>query len=215
MGRKRKKGNRFPSGKLAPANDGGNARVQAHRAPFLRHGDARAGDDLHCAIGQAHAAGLLEGMRVEGRVLMEHGKEWHRLHRATFGGIVATTRFERIGRETASLVLAPADARYVEWAAVVASLGARERRCLHEVCVDHGDSWDVPPFLARLVHAWKVRRGLADQGQSRMPGPRDHADLAALKSALLALAEGRRARGRCLECLVPAAGDARGIKLPA
>ena len=75
-GRNRKSGDRFPNGKLRPVRDLGNMRVQAHRELYLRHGGIKASDDLDCALGQAHAAGLLEGTRVDGRSLLEHGKEW-------------------------------------------------------------------------------------------------------------------------------------------
>ena len=157
-GRRKKGGDRFPSGKLRPVHDYGNVQVQAHRAPFLGQGGVKATDDLHCALGQAHAAGLLEGTRVDGRVLLEHGREWHRLYRATFGGAVLTRNLERIGRSQPNLETTPTDLRYRTWAAIVAGLTAREREYLNLVCVEYGDSWSLPPFLERLINRWKARQ---------------------------------------------------------
>jgi hypothetical protein len=193
-GRRRRAGERYPCGKLRPAHDQGNDRVRAHRETYRGVAGSRAGDDLDCAIGQAHAAGLLEGTRVDGRVLMEHGKEWHRLYRATFGGGIRTRSFERIGRAEPSAMTTPTDLRYRTWAAIVAGLTIAEREVLNLVCVEHGDGWDLPPFLARLVNAWKARQRLPLAAGAGQPAPGDERKLAALKSALLAIVEGSRRR---------------------
>ena len=193
-GRKKKAGDRFPSGRLRPRRDEGNARVQAHRAFYLRHGHVRAGDDLDCALGQAHAVGLLEGTRVDGRVLLEHGKEWCRLYRATFGGGVETHNLERLGRSTPSLATTATDLRYRAWAAVVATLCAAERACLNLVCVEYGEGWDLPPFLERLINGWKARQRPPLYAGAYLPVRGDQERLDALKSALLALVEGSRRR---------------------
>ena len=193
-GRKKKVGDRFPSGKLRQVHDYGNARVQAHRATYLRHGGVKATDDLHCALGQAHAAGLLEGTRVDGRVLLEHGKEWCRLYRATFGGGVPTHNLERIGRSQPSLETMPTDLRYRSWAAIVAGLTAREREYLNLVCIEYGDSWSLPPFLERLVNRWKARQRPPLYAGAYLPVRGDEVKLEALKSALLAIVEGSRIR---------------------
>ncbi len=193
-GRKKKSGDRYPSGKLKPARDEGNARVLAHRTFYLRHGQVRAGDDLDCALGQAHALGLLAGTRVDGRVLREHGKEWCRLYRATFGGGVQTRNLERIGRSTPSDAVTATDLRYRSWAAVVATLGARERECLNLVCVEYGEGWDLPPFLERLINGWKARQRPPLYDGAYLPVRGDQQRLEALKSALLAIVEGSRRR---------------------
>lgn len=195
-GRKRKAGDRFPSGKLRQVHDYGNMRVQAHRAPFLSHGGVKASDDLHCALGQAHAAGLLEGTRVDGRVLLEHGKEWSRLYRATFGGGVSTLNLERIGRSQPCLDTTSTDLRYRAWAAIVASLAAREREYLNLVCIEYGDGWNLPPFLERLVNRWKARQRPPLYAGAYLPVRGDEVKLDALKSALLAIVEGSRNRRR-------------------
>jgi hypothetical protein len=91
-------------------------------------------------------------------VLLEHGKEWCRLYRVTFGGAVATRNLERIGRSEPSLETTPADLRYRNWAAIVAGLTPREREYLNLVCIEYGDSWTLPPFLERLVNCWKARQ---------------------------------------------------------
>jgi hypothetical protein len=193
-GRNRQSGDRFPSGKLRPVRDLGNDRVRAHRELYLRHGGVKATDDLDCALGQAHAAGLLEGTRVDGRALLEHGKEWHRLYRATFGGGVQTRNLERIGRSEPSNVTTPTDLRYRNWAAIVAGLTARERECLNLVCVEYGDGWNLPPFLERLINAWKAGQRPPLYAGRYLPVRGDHERLEALKAALLAVAEGSRRR---------------------
>ena len=193
-GRKKKAGDRFPSGRLRQVHDYGNVRVQAHRAAYLRHGGVKASDDLHCALGQAHAAGLLEGTRVDGRVLLEHGKEWCRLYRATFGGAVLTSKLERIGRSQPSLETLPTDLRYRDWAAIVTGLAAREREYLNLVCIEYGDSWTLPPFLERLVNRWKARQRPPLYAGAYLPVRGDEAKLEVLRSALLALVEGNRNR---------------------
>ena len=189
-GRKRKSGPRYPSGKLRQVHDYGNARVQAHREIYFRHGNVKASDDLHSALGQAHAAGLLEGTRVDGRALLEHGREWHRLYRATFGGSVRTCDLERVGRTVQSLADTGADRRYLDWAEIVAQLTALERRCLNLVCVEYGDSWTLPPFLERLVNRWKARQRPPLYAGGYLPIRGDEAKMDALKAALLALVEG-------------------------
>ena len=193
-GRSRKTGERFPNGKLRPVRDLGNVRVQAHRELYLRHGGIKATDDLDCALGQAHAAGLLEGTRLDGRVLLEHGKEWHRLYRATFGGGVQTRNLERIGKSQPSPVTTPSDLRYRAWAGIVAALTPGERECLNLVCVEYGDGWRLPPFLERLINGWKARQQppLYDGRYLPVRGDRERLDL--LKSALLAIVEGSRRR---------------------
>lgn len=193
-GRKKKSGTRYPSGKLRQRQDYGNARVQAHRETYLRHGGVKASDDLHSALGQAHAAGLLEGTRVDGRALLEHGREWHRLYRATFGGGIVSHDLERLGRSEPSLAATATDLRYRAWAAIVDRLTARERRCLNLVCVEHGDSWELPPFLERLINRWKARRRPPLYAGRNLPTRGDEERLEALKSALLALVEGSRQR---------------------
>ncbi|MGZ8310879.1 MAG: hypothetical protein ACXWUR_02340, partial [Allosphingosinicella sp.] len=193
-GRKKKGGDRYPCGKLRPANDQGNDRVRAHRALYLQHGGVKASDDLDCAIGQAHAAGLLEGLRVDGRVLMEHGREWYRLYRATFGGGVQTRNLERIGRSEPSTMTTPTDLRYRNWAGIVAGLTAHERECLNLVCVEYGDGWSLPPFLERLVNAWKARQSPPLYVGRYLPVRGDAQRLDALKSALLAIVERSRRR---------------------
>lgn len=196
-GRKRKSGSRYPSGKLRPTHDYGNARVQAHRELYLRTGGVKASDDLHSALGQAHAAGLLEGTRVDGRALLEHGREWHRLYRATFGGSVRTYDLERVGRTVQSLSENGADRRYLDWAEIVAALTALERRCLNLVCVEYGDSWNLPPFLERLVNRWKARQRPPLYAGAYLPIRGDQEKMDALKAALLALVEGNaRPSGR-------------------
>lgn len=193
-GRSRKAGPRFPSGKLRPVRELGNERVQAHRELYLRSGDVKATDDLDCALGQAHAAGLLEGMRVDGRVLLEHGKEWCRLYRATFGGGIRTRNLERIGRSEPSSAITPTDLRYRAWAEVVARLSVRERECLNLVCVEYGEGWALPPFLERLINAWKARRSPPLYVDAYLPVRGDQERLELLKSALLAIVEGSRYR---------------------
>ena len=193
-GRRRKAGDRFPNGRLRQVHDYGNARVQAHRAAYIRHGGVKATDDLHCALGQAHAAGLLEGTRVDGRVLLEHGKEWCRLYRVTFGGSIPTRNLERIGRATPSLETTPTDLRYRNWAAIVAGLAVREREYLNLVCIEYGDSWSLPPFLERLVNRWKARQRPPLYAGDYLPVRGDEVKLEALKSALLAIVEGSRNR---------------------
>jgi len=195
-GRKRSAGNRYPNGRLRPVRDGGNDRVQAHREPYLRFGQVKAVDDLDCALGQAHAAGLLEGMRVDGRVLLEHGREYHRLHRGAFGGSVRTCRFERVDRSTPSLAVTSADLRFRMWSKVVARLDPVERRILHLVCIEHGDGWSLPHFLQRLINSWKARQRPSLYEGADLPADTDFAMLDALKSALLALVDGDRARRR-------------------
>ena len=194
-GRKRKAGDRFPSGRLRQVHDHGNVQVQAHRAAYLGHGGGvKASDDLHCALGQAHAAGLLEGTRVDGRVLLEHGKEWCRLYRVTFGGSVPTSNLERIGRSQPSLETNSTDLRYRAWAAIVAGLTPREREYLNLVCIEYGDSWALPPFLERLVNRWKARQRPPLYAGAYLPVRGDEMKLEALKSALLAIVEGSRNR---------------------
>ena len=193
-GRKRKSGGRFPNGRLRQAPDYGNARVQQHREAYLRSGAVKASDDLHCALGQAHAAGLLEGTRVDGRVLLDHGKEWCRLYRATFGGGVVTHNLEQLGRSPPSLTTTSTDLRYVAWAATVASLTSQERHCLNLVCIEYGDSWDLPPFLERLVNRWKARQNPPLYDGFYLPIRGDDGKLEALKSALLAIVEGNARR---------------------
>lgn len=193
-GRPRKSGDRYPSGKLRPVRDPGNVRVQAHRELYLRSGQVKATDDLDCALGQAHAAGLLDGTRVDGRVLLEHGKEWHRLYRATFGGGVQTRNLERIGKSAPNLAATPTDLRYRAWAAIVAGLTPAERQCLNLVCIEYGEGWSLPPFLERLVNAWKARQRPPLYAGAYLPVRGDHARLDLLKSALLAIAEGSRRR---------------------
>ncbi|MGQ0560222.1 MAG: hypothetical protein ACT4OE_11705 [Sphingosinicella sp.] len=192
-GRRRRKGERYANGRLKPARDPGNVRVRAHRAFWQAHGAVTPGDDLDCALGLAHAAGLLEGMRVEGRVLLAHGREWHRLYRGVFGGAVKTRALEPLDRSPPSLETTPLDRRFCAWARIVAGLSLPERRVLQLVAIDHGDGWALPPFLARLVEDYKKRRGLAHAG--RPPTAADRRKLAALKAALLALAEGGRRGG--------------------
>ena len=193
-GRKKKAGDRFPSGRLRQVHDYGNVQVQAHRAAYVQHGGVKASDDLHCALGQAHAAGLLEGTRVDGRVLLEHGKEWCRVYRVTFGGVVPTSNLERIGRSQPSLETTPADLRYRNWAAIVAGLTVREREYLNLVCIEYGDSWTLPPFLERLVNRWKARQMPPLYAGAYLPVGGDEAKLEALRSALLAIVEGTRTR---------------------
>jgi len=193
-GRSRKSGDRFPNGKLRPIRDLGNDRVRAHRDLYLRSVGVKATDDLDCALGQAHAAGLLEGTRLDGRVLLEHGKEWYRLYRATFGGGVQTRNLERIGRSEPSSAATPTDLRYRAWAAVVARLTARERECLNLVCIEYGDGWNLPPFLERLINAWKARQIPPLFSGAYLPVRGDRERLDALKSALLAIVEGSRGR---------------------
>ena len=193
-GRKRKAGARFPSGRLRHAPDYGNARVQEHREIYLRPGGVKASDDLHCALGQAHAAGLLEGTRVDGRVLLEHGKEWCRLYRATFGGGIATHDLARLGRSTPSLAVTTTDLRYLAWATIVAELSPAERHCLNLVCIEYGDSWNLPPFLERLVNRWKARQKPPLYRGAYLPVRGDEERLEALRTALLAIVEGRARR---------------------
>jgi hypothetical protein len=193
-GRHRKSGDRYPSGKLRPCRDLGNLRVRAHRELFLRHGGVKATDDLDCALGLAHAAGLLEGTRVDGRVLLEHGREWHRLYRATFGGGVETHNLERIGRSEPNCAITPTDLRYRAWAAIVARLSAGERECLNLVCVEYGAGWDLPPFLERLINAWKSRQRPPLYAGAYLPIRGDRERLELLKSALVAIVEGSRRR---------------------
>ena len=193
-GRNRKSGERFPNGKLRPVRDLGNARVQAHRELYLRHGGIKATDDLDCALGQAHAAGLLEGTRLDGRVLLEHGKEWHRLYRATFGGGVQTRNLERIGQSQPSSMTTPTDLRYRAWAEIVAALTPGERECLNLVCVEYGDGWSLPPFLERLINDWKSRQRPPLYDGRYLPVRGDRERLELLKSALLAIVEGSRHR---------------------
>lgn len=193
-GRRKTSGDRFACGKLRPAIDQGNERVMAHRALYLRHGGVKASDDLDCALGQAHAAGLLEGLRVDGRVLLEHGREWHRLYRATFGGAVATRHLERIGKSEPSTLTTPTDLRYRDWAAIVAGLTPAERECLNLVCIEYGDGWNLPPFLERLINAWKARLRPPLYAGRYLPVRGDTERLETLKSALLAIVEGSRRR---------------------
>ncbi len=193
-GRKRKVGPRYKCGKLKPLRDPGNERVRAHRDLFLRHGQVKPGDDLDCALGQAHAAGLLEGMRIDGRVLMEYGREYHRLHRHVYGGRVRTTAFERIDRSAPSLVARRSDHHLREWEGIVARLSRDEQRCLREVCIEHGEGWDLPLFLQRMINEWKVKALPSLDGTLVLPRPGDRQSLDHLRSALLALAEGRSPR---------------------
>ena len=193
-GRRRRKAERYANGRLKPASDPGNARVRAHRAFWQAHGAVAPGDDLDCALGVAHAAGLLEGTRLEGRVLLARGREWHRLHRWVFGGGAKTHGFESLDRSAPSLETTPLDLRFRAWAKIVAGLPLAERRVLHLVAVEHGDGWALPLFLARLIEAGKKRRDLAHAGAR--PTAADRRRLAALKSALLALAEGSTAGSR-------------------
>ena len=193
-GRKKKQGARYPSGKLRPARDAGNAKVQDFRDFYLRNGRVRAGDDLDCALGQLHALGLLDGTRVDGRVLLEHGKEWCRLYRATYGGGVQTRNLERIGRSEPVVATTPTDLRYRAWAAIVATLTAAERTCLNLVCVEYGDGWGLPPFLERLVNGWKARQRPPLYAGQYLPVAGDLERLEMLKSALLAIVEGSRRR---------------------
>ncbi len=193
-GRRKKGGDRYPCGKLRPVRDGGNDRVRAHREPYLVHGQVKASDDLDCALGQAHAAGLLEGTDVDGRVLLEHGREWHRLHRSQFGGGVRTVNFERVDRSAPDLAVNGSDLRYRHWSRIVARLGAAERRVLRLTCIEHGDGWALPLFLERLVNGWKARQRPSLYAGSELPIEADHEALEQLKSALLALVGGRRHR---------------------
>jgi len=153
-------------------------------------GKVRAADDLHCAIGQAHAAGLLEGERVDGRILLEHGREWLRLYRATYGGGVATANMERIGRARPQLRDTPADHLFAKWCAIIGRLSVSERHTLNLVCVEYGDVLELPPFLDRLINEQKVKHKVPVSGC--LPTRVDREKLADLKAALLAITEGVR-----------------------
>ena len=202
-GRPRKAGARTKSGRLIAPHDYGNDKVAAHRAEYLRHrdsADVKAGDDLFCAIGQAHAAGLLEGTRYDGRVLMEHGREWYRLRLAVIGGGVRTQNFERLGRTEPSRRSTPTDFRYEEWREVLGTLSRRERDVINLVCIDYGASCELPPFLRALTNEWRVLKGLqpldhfGQPGGGRLPTRADRERLEELKSALLAMVAGARKR---------------------
>jgi hypothetical protein len=149
---------------------------------------------LHCALGQAHAAGLLEGTRVDGRVLLEHGKEWCRLYRVTFGGSVP----DKQARADRPIAAEPRDRSS---GSSLSRLGGdrrrltpREREYLNLVCIEYGDSWALPPFLERLVNRWKARQRPPLYAGAYLPVRGDEAKLAALRSALLAIVEGSRNR---------------------
>ena len=202
MGRKRRNGNRTPSGRLSRIQppDRGNLRVQALRASF-EGTTLRAADDLHSALGQVHAAGLLSGTGIDPRILLEHGREWHRLYRATFGGGIATSRFERSDGQAPSLVTTATDLKYIRWARVVARLGWLERDCLNRVCVDYGDTLDLPPFLERLLAEWRRDRRLVRGGEGVVPPEAlatraDRERLAHLRNGLVGLVEGVAASPR-------------------
>ena len=199
-GRTPKAGKRNKAGRLLTPHDYGNDRVAAFRADYLSKGGVKASDDLFCAIGQAHAAGLLEGTRFGGRALMEHGREWHRLVRSVYGGTVSTSNMEKIGRSRPSLEDVRTDFRYESWHDIVERLPASERQTLNTVCVHYGETWDLPPFLIRLVNEWRLGKGLqlisydGSPGSGGLPTRADREQLERLKSALLAVVTGSQKR---------------------
>ncbi|MDP8912809.1 MAG: hypothetical protein M3N39_04440 [Pseudomonadota bacterium] len=199
-GRTPKAGKRNKAGRLITPHDYGNDRVVAFRAAYLSEGGIKASDDLFCAIGQAHAAGLLEGTRFGGRALMEHGREWHRLVRSVYGGAVTTSNMEKIGRSRPSLEDVRTDFRYESWHDIVERLPAGERHTLNIVCVHYGETWDLPPFLIRLLNEWRLKKGLqlmnydGSPGSGVLPTRADREQLERLKSALLAVVTGTQKR---------------------
>ena len=199
-GRTPKAGKRNKAGRLLTPHDYGNDRVVAFRAAYLSQGGTKASDDLSCAIGQAHAAGLLEGTRFDGRALMEHGREWHRLVRSVYGGAVTTSNMEKIGRSRPSLQDNRTDFRYESWHDIVERLPSSERHTLNTVCVHYGETWDLPPFLIRLINEWRLGKGLQLMGYDGLPGPgalptrSDREQLERLTSALLAVVAGTQKR---------------------
>lgn len=199
-GRTPKSGKRNKAGRLITPHDHGNDRVAAFRADYLSGGGTKASDDLFCAIGQAHAAGLLEGTRFGGRALMEHGREWHRLVRSVYGGTVTTSNMEKIGRSRPSLEDNGSDFRYESWHNIVERLPTSERHTLNTVCVHYGETWDLPPFLIRLINEWRLAKGLQLMGYDGSPGfgvlptRADREQLERLKSALLAVVTGTQRR---------------------
>lgn len=192
-GRKRKSGDRYSNGRLRPVRDRGNDRIRALRELYAVHGSGKAGDDLDCALGQAHAAGLLDGADVDARILLEHGREWHRLYRRRYGGSVRTSDFERVDRSEPDLETRSADLRFRLWSRVVDRLEARERAAIDQVCIRHGEGGTLPAFLERLINGWKKKRRPPLYDGDHLPIAGDFALLASLKSGLVDLARGVRA----------------------
>lgn len=183
-GRPRKAGARRRDGRLVPAIDRGNARVQERAAAFAVFQGGKAGDQLADAIGRAWAAGLLDGTRIEASALRDAGRRYAELHARIFAAsAVRTATLERIGRGnhagwTGGGSQDPAGERYARLDALARDAGARERLALRKLCLTPSPDAD-PAWLARLIAA--RRAGAA-------PDPRDRQILDLAVRALLAMA---------------------------
>jgi hypothetical protein len=123
-------------------------------------------------------------------VLLEHGKEWCRLYRATFGGAVRQARSS--GRPIGAAPRdRPADLRYRAWAAIVAGAPPASANVSHLVCIELWRQLDLAAFLERLVNRWKARAAAAALRGRLPPVAATRRSSRLLRSALLALVGGK------------------------
>ena len=104
-GRPRKAGARNKSGRLVPAFDRGNDKVQARAELYRKCQGGKADGQLGDSVGRAWAAGLLDGTECDAAILRDAGRRYGRLYWAIFADMApkmgAVERGDR-GRSTGS-----------------------------------------------------------------------------------------------------------------
>ncbi len=195
-GRKRKAGERYPSGALKSVIDRGNDRRQAQDARFSPFQGGKAGQWVsESAIGRAWAVGLLDGFDVDAAALRDAGLNYAARYWGEYPTNASVSNYEgedRRGRSGGSPL--DRDRRgeiFARLDEAVRDAGREARQALHEMVIDH--HWFPecnPGWLDRLINGELVKRKLPVAGMLPMPGDWDRLRLAV--SGLLTIAAGKR-----------------------
>lgn len=177
MSRKRKSGKRDRSGKLlrpktraerAAPFDHGNAVVQARAKLFeVFRGSKVLKAEEHCdGPGQAHLAGLFDGLPADPVAIRDVAREFGDLYWYFYADLQA--KGANLGGSSGGKSHRPDTGRDRRFAALDKALGSMaspQRQAVYALCVDYWGSDETAPFLIRLINEARAKKGRAVAGQ--------------------------------------------------
>jgi hypothetical protein len=194
-GRPRKAGKRHPSGQLVrtPANDKGNAFVQARKEAFHVFQGGKAEQQLSDAIGRVWAAGLLDGAEYDPAILRDIGRRYGSLYWTEYAEVaVRMGSLEPQSKGTGSGSWEdPKGEFFATLDALAMSAGREAYDAMHKLCVDE---WWFPDaqagWIDRLINTARIRAKQPVCGQLEMAGDREKLDSA--MRCLIAMVAGNK-----------------------
>lgn len=156
-GRKRKNGQRYPSGRLVNLRDNGADGVIRRKAIYSRrsvvNGEVKIDDSqTFDAIGRAWSAGLLVNPYRDDAVIRDQGRELHALYWAAYGvGQGRDTLGMFMSSRAAGNGAAARERSLNIKLGILASHGLHVRRAVDALCIDSIECDSGPPWLDRLI----------------------------------------------------------------